>query len=200
MRKPREQLAQSDAAFIGRLVARERGRLTFAVTERIKGEIGDRVVVGDRVPHSPMSLRPAPGVEVGLFLRRHPQRGLVASDCDVVTPEAMRAARASGRATCERPQVRSLRARHSRRIARGVRVHVLVEDPDGEVTAVDIAWGDGAVTRIATSGQKRSIVKPHRYRSPGRFRIAVVARSAPDLDCGFDEERSAVHARGVHVH
>jgi hypothetical protein len=197
-RKPREQLARADAAFVGRLLDRSGDRLTFAVDRSVKGDLGDRVEVEDAAPRSSLSLRPAAGVQVGLFLSRRHGRGFVASDCDVVTPEAMRAAAASGRSTCSRPRVLGLRVRR-RELPRTVRVRAAVGDADGEVTAIDIAWGDGTVTRTTPREPRGSVVRDHRYRRAGRFRIAVVARSAPTLDCGSDDERSAVRARVVSI-
>jgi hypothetical protein len=56
-------------------------------------------------------------------------------------------------------------------------------DPDGVVTSVTVAWGDGLITHADLicfeSGEVARVFLTHRYESAGAFRVRVIARSGP---------------------
>jgi hypothetical protein len=84
-------VAHADRAFIGTLIAQDGPLLTFDVTEPIRGDLPDPLIVHDELaPDWPM--RPTPGAEIGLVVK---DRGgeLTANTCELVPPERLRQAR-----------------------------------------------------------------------------------------------------------
>jgi len=93
-----ERLDDADAAVIGRIVSDDVAevggapsrRLTIAVEQRVKGDVGDTVVV--RSPNgTDCDVEVALGVTTGLLLTRVPD-GWFASLCSIVTPGELVAA------------------------------------------------------------------------------------------------------------
>jgi hypothetical protein len=90
---PRVLLAQSDGAFVGRLVSSRRlgpGRrlLTFRVERRVKGAIGARVDVESPADSAGCGVSAPVGRRVGIFLDRHRGRWL-STLCRQVDPAAL---------------------------------------------------------------------------------------------------------------
>jgi hypothetical protein len=208
--KPRERLAAASAAFIGRGVERQGDRVTYVVEESVKGGLGERVDVRDE--------QAGPGVtsignlavsdrRVALFLRRD-GAGFSADGCRVTSPEVMHVAAASGYARCAPVRVARLTTVH--RAGRRLRLQAVLAHRDGTVIGVTVTWGDGALnsaqTRQVPGSDVSSVKVAHRYRSPGRYRVRIVARYRPTVDCalwGFEPlatiELSKPRARPVRV-
>jgi hypothetical protein len=177
-----DQLRQAPAAFIGRLVERQGDRLSFAVEERVKGALGDRVVVRDAHPMSSIALNVQPGRSIGLFLRGDPS-DFHAHDCDVTAPETMRAAALRGDEPCARPRILRLRVLPARRGL--TRVEVRARTREGKLSMLTVSWGDGYRRYVELSSSSAVVRVGHRYSRRGRHRLTVRA-SAGSLppECG----------------
>lgn len=204
--KPREMLAAASAAFVGRAVQREDDRVTYVVEESVKGELGERVEVRDEYPGvTSIGNLGASDERVALFLRLD-GAGFSANACSGTTPEAMRAAAASRQTKCARVRVARLTTVH--RVGRRLRLRAVLAHRDGNVIGATVSWGDGTSSSVPTrripGADVGSVELAHRYRSVGRYRVRIIARSRPTLDCaarGLREtiERSKPRARPVRV-
>lgn len=185
---PRAKLASSDAAFVGRLVARSNGQHAFDVDESLKGGLPSRITVRDELFVASESLTGYPfarDTPVAVLLRRDAAGSYVANGCSVVAdPAPLRAAVASGKTRCDAPSALPLTVR-SRRGSRDVRLSARVSG--GESGAVArIAWGDGRTTTVplSPSGTARVTVRAeHRYRKVARYRIRLVVSAPVPIDC-----------------
>ena len=189
--KPKDRLARASAAFVGTVVERDGDRMTFAVEERFKGGLPDRVEVTDEIPNSSITLRPSVGDRLGLLLRPAGADGIQrANGCEVIAPEQLREAAAAGPGPCALPsQILAASRISGRRILLGA---VLI-DPDGELRSLTVRWGDGRSTtrRLEVGDRRRRVLRmSHRYRRAGPKRIRVTSVSVPGGGCGDGEERS----------
>jgi hypothetical protein len=206
--KPRERLAAASAAFIGRAVERQGDRVTYVVEESVKGGLGERVDVRDEFPGiTSIGALAVSDKLVALFLRRDGV-GFSANGCSVTSPEAMHAAAASGYARCA--PVRVVRLTTVHRAGRRLRLHAVLAHRDGSVIGATVTWGDGGLSdaqaRPVPGSNVSSVEVAHRYRSPGRYRVRIIARYRPTVDCalwGFEPlatiELSKPRARPVRV-
>jgi len=88
---PETVVAQADRAFIGTLISQDSMLLTFDVTEQIRGDLPDPVVVRDELAPE-WAMRPATAAEIGLVV--HDRGGeFTANACGLVPPELLRRAR-----------------------------------------------------------------------------------------------------------
>jgi hypothetical protein len=94
-----ERLDEADAAVVGRVTSERTGEqrgvrqrlLTFTVDQRVKGDIGDQIVV--RSPSgSDCDLAPARGRQIGLLLTRAPNGTWLGTLCSLVGPGELVAA------------------------------------------------------------------------------------------------------------
>jgi hypothetical protein len=205
--KPRESLAASPAAFIGHVVERQGDRVTFAVDESVKGELGERVVVRDEYPGltSIGNLGDPSDERVGLFLRRDGD-GFSANACFTATPEAMRVAAASRYTKCA--SVRVTQVTTVRRPGRRLRLRAALAHRDGHITKATVNWGDRTsghvLIRPAPGAHTVAVELAHRYRRAGRYLVRIIASSRPTLDCaprGFRDasEMSKPRTRPVRI-
>ena len=184
--RPAPLLRDADAAFVGRLVDAQPDRWVFAVDERVKGDLGDRVAVA-RGAITSVSLTLEPGRTVGLLLHGSAAAGWTTNSCLQLSPAQLRAAAADPEATCRRPSVRSVRFR------RPGRLDVALGGLDDPATTLTVRWGDGTVTtkRIGRGASRRTVVVRHAYREGGRHPVRVSVAAHPTLACGSFAERAA---------
>ena len=90
--RPEDVVAQADRAFIGTLTSRDGDLLTFDITEQIRGDLPDPILVREELAASNWAIGATPGTEIGLVV--HDRAGeFTASPCGVVPPELLRRAR-----------------------------------------------------------------------------------------------------------
>ena len=208
--RPRDSLGQYPAAFIGRFVERQTdGRLLYRVDERLKGPLGPTVLVRDEVYPATASsigvLGATPDVDYAMVLRRDAD-GFMSNGCLQFPVAALRAARSSRLTSCSRPMVTALVTR-SRPGSRTLHVDVTVEDRDGFPSGAQITWGDGETLDVRLprrAARRRTVSRSHRYGSPGRYALRIVARARPaGVDClafgSVDLPSYGLRARPVRV-
>jgi len=183
--QPARFLRAADAAFVGRLIEqRDDGFLIFAVDERIKGDLGDRVEVIS--PFNSIQLHPPIDGQIGVFLRRGSHGAFETNHCSVTSPDMMRAGARNPGARCRYPRIASVRFR------RPGRVDVDLRGVDDTATSVTVDWGDGTErsAKARRHGTRATATLRHRYRRPGAYRVTVTAASSPAPECGSRLERA----------
>jgi len=79
-------------------------------------------------------------------------------------------------------------------LGKGEEFYFLVFDSDGEVSAVEVAFGDGSVEKAANLGQALFYVR-HTYRQEGEFSVQVKAKDSQGRE--YDREFKVRVARGA---